>query len=240
LGERRHFGCATSCSSTKLSGSSAEIKIGDQIRITIVVTIAAGLVWFRLSRFVSHFRLIGIIVVFSGGYPIFFEAFRDVRAARMTMESSMTIALLAARSIGKFFTALEIMLVVLIWEVLEGLTTSRGRTAIADVLQLLPRSALRVRDEVIEELPISEIRPSNRILVQPGAQIPVDGMIESGCGVVDEASITGEATPVQNKPGLKVCMRAQQTKLARRTCGWNAWALIRRSAASFRRRSCRA
>jgi cation transport ATPase len=55
-------------------------------------------------------------------------------ARRMTMELSMTIALVAAVAIGEFFTALVIVLFVLVAEVLEGLTVDRGRRAIKDLL----------------------------------------------------------------------------------------------------------
>lgn len=180
-----------------------KIETADRIRI-VIVTIAAGLVWFHLFEPVAHVSVIGIAAVLFGGYPIFAEAFHDVRARRMTMELSMTIALVAALSIGEFFTALVITLFVLIAEVLEGLTVSRGRTAIDDLLRLLPRSAFRVKGESIEELPISEIRPGDRILVRPGAQIPVDGVVESGNSAVDEATITGEASLVEKAPGGKV------------------------------------
>jgi cation transport ATPase len=180
-----------------------KIETADRIRISIV-TIAAGLVWFHLLEPAAHISVIGIAAVLVGGYPIFAEAFHDVRARRMTMELSMTIALVAALSIGEFFTALVITLFVLIAEVLERLTVSRGRIAIDDLLRLLPRSAFRVKDDQIEELPISEIRTGDRILVRPGAQIPIDGVVESGNSAVDEATITGEATPVEKAPGLKV------------------------------------
>src|SRR5690242_1118894 len=77
-----------------------KIEAGDQIRIAIV-TIAAGLVWFHLFEPVPHVSLIGIAAVLAGGYPIFFEAFHDVRSGRMTMQLSMTIALVAALTIGE-------------------------------------------------------------------------------------------------------------------------------------------
>src|SRR5207253_5077864 len=77
-----------------------------------------------------------------GGYPIFKEAVANLLARRMTMELSMTIALAAALAIGEFFTALVIVLFVLVAEVLEGLTVGRGRRAIKDLLDLLPQQAV--------------------------------------------------------------------------------------------------
>ena len=52
-----------------------------------------------------HPRAVGVLI---GGYPIFKEAIADLLESRMTMELSMTIALVAASVIGEFFTALLI------------------------------------------------------------------------------------------------------------------------------------
>lgn len=102
------------------------------MRIALVIVVAA-VVWF-----VPRFGWLGIASVLVGGFPIFAEAFENLRERRMTMELSMTLALVAALVIREFFTALIITLFVLVAEILEGLTVSRGRQAIADLLQYLP------------------------------------------------------------------------------------------------------
>ena len=66
---------------------------------------------------VDWLALVGIAI---GGYPIFKEAIADVLKGRMTMELSMTIALVAASAIGEFFTALLITIFVLVAEIIEG------------------------------------------------------------------------------------------------------------------------
>ena len=71
----------------------------------------------------------------------------------MTMELSMTIALVSALAIGEFFTALVITAFVLAAEILEGLTVGRGRHAIEDMLDLLPQTASLLRDGQIIEVP---------------------------------------------------------------------------------------
>jgi cation transport ATPase len=111
-----------------------------------ITAIAACLVWLRVWEPFPHVSLIGIAGVLFGGWPIFHEAFENLRERRMTMELSMTIALLAALGIGEFLTALIITAFVLAAEVLEGLTVGRGRRAIGDLLNLLPRSAWIVRE----------------------------------------------------------------------------------------------
>jgi cation transport ATPase len=66
--------------------------------------------------------VIGLAATLIGGYPIFKEAFENIIERRMTMELSMTIALVSALAIGEFFTALVIAGFVLAAEILEGLT----------------------------------------------------------------------------------------------------------------------
>ena len=127
------------------------------IRITVSAVLAT-LVWFHVWEPLSHVSLLGLAGVLFGGYPIFREALENIRDRRMTMELSMTIALLAAVWIGEFFTALIITEFVLVAEVLEGLTVGRGRRAIGDLLELLPHSACIVRDGATVQVPVGELR----------------------------------------------------------------------------------
>jgi heavy metal translocating P-type ATPase len=180
------------------------LKSFDLVRIA-ATAIMAGFVWFRLWEPFPHVSLIGIAGVLFGGWPIFHEAFENLRERRMTMELSMTIALLAAVAIGEFFTALIITAFVLAAEVLEGLTVGRGRRAIGDLLDLLPRSAWIVKDGAPPaEVPVGELRRRDIVLIRPGMRIPVDGCVLSGNSSVEEAAITGESLPQDKLPGSRI------------------------------------
>src|SRR5580658_3961880 len=102
------------------------------------VGLAILVTWLRLWQPLPRFDAAGFAAVLIGGYPIFREALADLLSRRMTMELSMTIALVAALAIGEVFTALLIVFFVLIAEVIEQLTVGRGRRAIQDLLNLLP------------------------------------------------------------------------------------------------------
>jgi Cd2+/Zn2+-exporting ATPase/Cu+-exporting ATPase len=130
-----------------------------------------------------------------GGWPILKEAFENVLERRMTMELSMTIAIVAAAAIGQFFTALIITLFVLVAEVLEGLTVGRGRKAIRDLLEFLPREVSVRRSGAIQSVSAEELHIGDAILVAPGERVPVDGTVLSGHSFVDESRITGESMP---------------------------------------------
>jgi cation transport ATPase len=149
----------------------------------------------------GHLRLVGLAATLVSGYPIFKEAFDNIRQRRMTMELSMTIALVAALVIGEVVTALVITAFVLTAEILEGLTVSRGRRAIGQLLDLLPRLVPVRRHEHFMEIPIEELRPADLVMVRPGSRIPVDGTVVSGESFVDQAAITGEPMPVQKRGG---------------------------------------
>jgi heavy metal translocating P-type ATPase len=145
--------------------------------------------------------LIGILATVVGGYPIFKEAFENIVQRKMTMELSMTIALLAALAIGEFFTALVITAFVLAAEVLEGLTVGRGRRAIQDLLDFLPRTISVRRDGRVIEIPAEQAEVGDAVMVKPGGHVPVDGIVLDGRSFVDQAAITGEAMPVEKFPG---------------------------------------
>jgi heavy metal translocating P-type ATPase len=167
----------------------------------VFVALAAAAVWFRLWEPSPHISVIGIAATLIGGYPIFKEAFENIAERKMTMELSMTIALLSALAIGEFFTALVITGFVLAAEVLEGLTVGRGRRAIQSLLDFLPRTVtVRRRDQVVE-LPSEQVQLGDTVIVKPGGRIPVDGVVLSGRSFVEQAAITGEAMPVEKAKG---------------------------------------
>ena len=165
-------------------------------RIAFVACTAAA-VWFRVWEPFPRLSVIGLFGAVVGGWPIFHEAWENVRERRMTMELSMTIALIAALVIGEFFTALVITAFVLGAEVLEGLTVGRGRRAIRDLLDFLPATATVRRDEGPREIPLTEVMVEDVVLVAPGGRIPVDGRVRAGHSYVDQGTITGESTPVE-------------------------------------------
>jgi cation transport ATPase len=159
--------------------------------------LAALAVWFKLWEPLPAISVIGIVGLVVGGWPILKEAFENVLERRMTMELSMTIAIVAAAAIGQFFMALIITLFVLVAEVLEGLTVGRGRKAIRDLLEFLPSEVSVRRSGAIRVVPAEKLNIGDAILVAPGSRIPVDGTVLSGHSFVDESRITGESMPTE-------------------------------------------
>jgi len=175
----------------------------DVLRV-VFVALAAAAVWSHLWEPFHGVSVIGLAAALIGGYPIFKEAFENIVERRMTMELSMTIALVSALAIGEFFTALVITAFVLAAEILEGLTVGRGRRAIQDMLDLLPQTASVLRGEHIVEVETRAILPQEIVMIRPGSRIPVDGRVVDGHSFVEEAAITGEPMPREKILGSEV------------------------------------
>ena len=175
----------------------------EAVRIA-VVAVAAAAVWLRIWEPFAAISIIGVIGLVIGGWPILKEAVKNVVERRMTMELSMTIAIVAAAAMGECCTALFITLFVLCAEVLEGLTGGRGRKAIRDLLEFLPREVSVRRAGSIQTISAEELSAGDAIMVAPGGRIPVDGAVLSGHSFVDESRITGESMPVEKTAGTHV------------------------------------
>ncbi|EDY39064.1 copper-translocating P-type ATPase [Cyanobium sp. PCC 7001] len=100
-----------------------------------------------------------------------------------------------------FETAAVILTLVLLGQFLEARARGQTSEAIRRLLQLQPPTARVQRGEVVVELPVSQIGRGELVLVRPGETVPLDGDVVEGGSWVEEALLTGEATPVRKQPG---------------------------------------
>lgn len=149
----------------------------------------------------SIYAAVGLIF---SGWPLFREALHSIKERRMTMELSMGIAIVAGAYTGFFFVTMMITFFVLLAEMLEGMTIERGRRAIYELLEFLPRNVTVRRGGEISEVDTDELEIGETVLVAPGGRIPVDGAVTGGHSYVDESRITGESMPAEKLAGAKV------------------------------------
>lgn len=85
-------------------------------------------------------------------------------------------------------------------------TKSKGKTneAITKLINLVPKTATVIRNENELEIPVDEIKEEEIILIKPGSNVPVDGVIVEGNSAIDESTITGESIPVDKNVGENV------------------------------------
>src|SRR6266705_912674 len=152
------------------SGAAEYVRLG----LMALVIVASLTGWWRhwMSR-----DWLAFAATLIGGFPVVAEAWENLRKRRMTMELSITLALIAALCIGQFLTALVIAFFVLFAELLEGYTVGGGRRAIQNLIDALPRQ-VRVRHGGQErELASNEVAAGVTSIIRPGERIPADGMV---------------------------------------------------------------
>lgn len=94
-----------------------------------------------------------------------------------------------------------IIALVLLGNAMEARAKRQTTRALGALARLQPSTA-RVRStDGDREVPIADVRPGDRVLVRPGERIPVDGLVTSGDGAVDESMLTGESMPVDKGAG---------------------------------------
>jgi heavy metal translocating P-type ATPase len=179
------------------TGTAEYVRLG----LMGIIVVASLTGWWRHFMDRDWLAFAGTVI---GGFPIYKEAWENLLKRRMTMELSMTIALLSALAIGQFFTAIVIAFFVLFAELLEGYTVGGGRSAIEKLINALPRYVTVRRNGEESELKAEELSIGEVIVIRPGERIPVDGMVIKGSSYVDQSSITGESLPIEKTERSKV------------------------------------
>ncbi|HEX8948474.1 MAG TPA: cation-translocating P-type ATPase [Dissulfurispiraceae bacterium] len=162
--------------------------------------IGKGVLWDGL-RIKSLWDILAIVI---GGYPLFRHAFFDLKGKSVTADVFMALGVFAATAIGEFRSAAIIAFFMLIAEFLDSFTMGKSRRAIKDLIDMAPKTARIKRGTEETEVPVEEVSKGDIVIVKPGEKIPVEGIIVSGSGYVNQAPITGEAMPVEKGEGEAV------------------------------------
>lgn len=103
-----------------------------------------------------------------------------------------------------FDTSTAIIGLVLLGRYLEARAKNRASSAIRSLLRLQPQTAVIRRDGNEVELPATQVRPGDLVLVKPGQRVACDGEVVDGGSWVDESMLTGESAPVEKTAGSQV------------------------------------
>ncbi|WP_312712283.1 heavy metal translocating P-type ATPase [Proteiniclasticum ruminis] len=140
-----------------------------------------------------------------GVLPIAIQAYQALKVKVVSIDVLVTIAVLGAFAIKNLEESAIVTFLFLFGAYLEQRTLNKTRSAIKELTEMAPESALkRQPDGSFLEVDVDEVDVEDVLLVKTGAKVPVDGRVLSGEGYVSEASITGESLPVEKKQGAKV------------------------------------
>jgi Cu+-exporting ATPase len=228
--EPKNISAAIPEDESELNDMTRRLWIGAVLTLPVFVLAMSHLIpnaphWFSgdASRWTQF--LLTTPVVLWAGWPFFVRGWQSLRSRHLNMFTLIAIGVGVAWAyscIALFFPSLfphttahhykpglyfeaaaMITVLVLVGQVLELRARRRTGNAIRRLLDLTPPTARVVREGEEHEVALAEVQTGDHLRVRPGEKIPVDGSLVEGRSTVDESMITGEAVPVEKRPGDK-------------------------------------
>lgn len=179
------------------------VKIFQTKRATFIsfLFLVLGIVfsYFKIN-FILNPMWISILI---SGTPLVYNGFYNLLVNKKIKSSLLVgIAIIASISIGEFFAAGEIAILMVFGEILEDLTVNRAKKGIKNLIDLKPTEARKILDKNKTEIILaSDIKKGEKFRVLVGEKIPVDAKIIFGETSVDQSILTGESLPLDKFVG---------------------------------------
>jgi len=170
---------------------------------------------------IPGFVIGGVVLV--GAVPVFqraLDAIQQQRQLNIDFLDGLAITLQTLQ--GTYFPPAFMLGLVESGEIIRDLTARGTERASLDLLDSLGKYAVVERDGQEVQILVKELVEGDRVVVYPGDQIPVDGVILRGTGLLDQCKLTGESVPVTRSEGQEVfastllvdgqlCIKTQKT-----------------------------
>ncbi|MDX5350310.1 MAG: cadmium-translocating P-type ATPase [Paracoccaceae bacterium] len=141
----------------------------------------------------------------TGGLPAARSALQELwHDRKLDIDLLMVVAALAAAAVGAALEGAVLLALFSLSQTLEHRAMGKARRAVEALMQLRPETALREGPAGVEEVAVEDLNPGDRVILRPGARVPVDGRVVSGAGHLDESTVTGESQPIRKGPGSPV------------------------------------
>lgn len=176
------------------------------------ITLASGvllLAGYLLETLVYEGRSLVVWALYGGCYlvagtDVLRNSVRMALRLQFDVDLLMIIAALGAAAVGHPEEGGLLLFLFALGHGLESYALGQARKAIEALGRLSPPTARRRRDGRDEVVPVEQLVPGDRVVVQPGERLPVDGLVEEGASEVDQSPITGESRPVVKERGSEV------------------------------------
>ena len=143
-------------------------------------------------------------VIISGIPMLLLALTRLIREKWISSALLIAIAMVASLLIGEIFAAGEVAWIMALGALLEDWTVERAKKGLRNLINLTPQTGRRIRDGVVEVIPVDDIELGDTLRILPGESVPVDGEIISGTSSLDQSIMTGESLPVDKEVGDEV------------------------------------
>lgn len=159
--------------------------------------------------------ILGTVIFFYGGSVFLKGGWDELKSRQPGMMTLISLAITVAFTYSLLVTfglpgeelyweLATLVAVMLLGHWVEMNAVQGAQGALKEIAKLLPDTAWLIKDSGEEEVPVSNLRQGDLILIRPGAQVPADGKVVQGETRVNEALLTGESSPINKKPGDRV------------------------------------
>ncbi len=172
----------------------------DRLRTLLLVIALAGLL-VGLALHIAARPDLAQTVWFAGVAPVLaalvVEILRSLARGEVGLDIVAALSMSAALTFGETLAAAVVAVMYSGGTFLESFAEGRARREMRDLLARVPRTATRHRNGGIEEVPLEDLAPGDRLLIRQGDVVPVDGRIASATAFLDSSALTGESLPVR-------------------------------------------
>jgi Cd2+/Zn2+-exporting ATPase len=165
------------------------------------VALAAGFSLEKLAGPQSLYLTLYVVAILLGGWGNFHKAGRALPRGNFNMSVLMSTAVFGALAIGQYEEGASVAFLYAVSEMLEAWTMDKARRSIQGLMELAPGVARIRRGGEEINVHVKEIVTGDVMIVRPGDQIAMDGIVLSGKSRVNQAAITGESLPVVKSLG---------------------------------------
>src|SRR5690625_4772332 len=158
----------------------------------IILLLAIIAHWLDLIPLKNVLLIVATIVA---GWSTVKTAFQSIMMKVFSIELLVTIAVAGALIIGEYVEAAAVTFLFLFGAYLEIRTIEKTRNSLQTLMNMAPLEATIFKNGVRTTVPIEEVELGDRVVIQSGEKVSIDGEILSGQAFINEATITGESTP---------------------------------------------
>lgn len=174
-----------------------------KLAATIVIGIIALILQFIFGQPVIAQILVtglGALMAFS----MLIEMIRTLRSGKYGIDLLAIMAIVATLAVGEYWASLLVLVMLTGGDSLEDYAAQRAGLELKSLLDNSPQVAHQLVNDQLTDIPVTAVKVGDHLVVKPGEIVPVDGRVLSGVSSFNEASLTGEARPIEKPVGAEL------------------------------------
>jgi Cd2+/Zn2+-exporting ATPase len=181
-----------------------KIKFFLDLNFSLCFILAGALLFYLLKIPLFQNESVLILISIAATLTVVFSAIQSLKNKKISVDLLASIALFVSLFEKEWVAAIFINLMIASARTFVNYVQIRSHSAIENLMKLKPKKVKIIKNGKTIEIPLENIKTGDRIVIELGERIPVDGLIEKGEAMIDQSSLTGESNPVFKKEGDRV------------------------------------